>query len=150
MVEIQKRFTKPDGKLRRGWSDDSIDRKIDQLEEMGLITGGRGRGEYYSVVEQPPSEAGVQPGNGAEGGAEAEPAKGEKEVLTHPHPQGLLGPAGNAGKFLDPHKPACNPQTANAGDSNKSRNGSDQVVETELGRMIREAKEQLQGKSSAA
>ena len=63
---------------------------------------------------------------------------------------GLLGPAGNAGKFLDPHKPASHPQTANAGDSNKSRNGSNPVVETELARTIREAKEQLQGKSSAA
>ena len=50
LVEIQKRFTGRDGKLRRGWSDDSIDRKIHKLEQMGLITGGRGRGEYYSAV----------------------------------------------------------------------------------------------------
>lgn len=49
VVEIQKRFTGRDGKLRRGWSDDSIDRKIDKLEEMGLITGGRGQGAYYSA-----------------------------------------------------------------------------------------------------
>ena len=50
VVEIQKRFTGRDGKLRRGWSDDSIDRKITKLEEMGLITGGRGHGTYYSAV----------------------------------------------------------------------------------------------------
>jgi hypothetical protein len=56
VVEIQKRFTGRDGKLRRGWSDDSIDRKITKLEEMGLITGGRGQGAYYAAV------ATVQPG----------------------------------------------------------------------------------------
>jgi hypothetical protein len=56
VVEIQKRFTGRDGKLRRGWSDDSIDRKIDKLETLGLITGGRGQGAYYSAV------ATVQPG----------------------------------------------------------------------------------------
>jgi hypothetical protein len=50
LVEIQRRFTGRNGKLRWGWSDDSIDRKIDKLEELGLITGGRGRGEYYSAV----------------------------------------------------------------------------------------------------
>jgi hypothetical protein len=50
VVEIQKRFTGRDGKLRRGWSDDSIDRKINKLEEMRLITGGRGQGAYYSAV----------------------------------------------------------------------------------------------------
>jgi hypothetical protein len=50
MVEIQKRFTGRDGKLRRGWTDDSIDRKIDKLEALGYITGGRRRGEYYSAV----------------------------------------------------------------------------------------------------
>jgi hypothetical protein len=49
-VEIQRRFTGRDRKLRRGWSDDSIDRKIKKLEEMGLITGGRGRDRYYSAV----------------------------------------------------------------------------------------------------
>src|SRR6516162_6599111 len=45
MVEIQKRFTGRDGKLRRGWSDDRIDLKIRKLEAMGLISGGRGRGQ---------------------------------------------------------------------------------------------------------
>jgi hypothetical protein len=50
VVEIQKRFTGRDGKLRLGWSDDSIDRKINKLEEMGLIAGGRGLGVYYSAV----------------------------------------------------------------------------------------------------
>ena len=34
----------------RGWSDDSIDRKIKKLEQMGLITGGRGWGQYYSAA----------------------------------------------------------------------------------------------------
>jgi len=41
LVEIQRRFTGRNKKLRRGWSDDSIDRKIKKLEQMGLITGGR-------------------------------------------------------------------------------------------------------------
>ena len=49
LTEIQKRFTYRQ-KLRRGWSDDRIDVKIRQLEEMGLITGGRGLGMYYSAV----------------------------------------------------------------------------------------------------
>jgi hypothetical protein len=50
LVEIQKRLTGRNGKLRRGWSDDSIDRKIHKLERLGLITGGRGQGAYYSAV----------------------------------------------------------------------------------------------------
>jgi hypothetical protein len=50
LVEIQRRFTGRDGKLRRGWSDDAIDCKIRKLEAMGYIIGGRGRGEYYSAV----------------------------------------------------------------------------------------------------
>jgi hypothetical protein len=50
LVEIQRRFTGRDGKLRRGWSDDRIDLKIRKLEAMGLISGGRGRGQYYSAV----------------------------------------------------------------------------------------------------
>jgi hypothetical protein len=50
MVEIQKRFTGRNGKLRRGWSSFSIDRKITKLEKMGLITGGRGYGVSYSAV----------------------------------------------------------------------------------------------------
>src|SRR6516165_2778734 len=50
MVEIQKRFTGRNGKLRRGWSSFSIDRKIHKLEHMGLITGGRGYGVSYSAV----------------------------------------------------------------------------------------------------
>src|SRR6516225_4124004 len=50
MVEIQRRFTGRNGKLRRGWSSFSIDRKITKLEKMGLITGGRGYGVYYSAV----------------------------------------------------------------------------------------------------
>jgi hypothetical protein len=49
LVEIQRRFTNR-GKLRRGWSDDSIDRKIHKLQQMGLIIGGRGFGAYYSAV----------------------------------------------------------------------------------------------------
>jgi hypothetical protein len=49
VVEIQKRFIHRN-KLRRGWSDDRIDVKIRKLEEMGLITGGRGLGMYYSAV----------------------------------------------------------------------------------------------------
>ena len=49
LTEIQKRFTR-NGKLRRGWSDDSIDRKIHKLKKLGLICGGRGRGQYYSAV----------------------------------------------------------------------------------------------------
>jgi hypothetical protein len=49
VVEIQKRFISRN-KLRRGWSDDRIDVKIRKLEEMGLITGGRGLGMYYSAV----------------------------------------------------------------------------------------------------
>ena len=54
MVEIQRRFTGRNGKVRRGWSDDTIDRKIHKLEEMGLITGGRGWGQYYSAVQAQP------------------------------------------------------------------------------------------------
>jgi hypothetical protein len=50
LTEIQKRFTSRKGKLRRGWSDDSIDRKIHKLEQMGLIAGGRGFGAYWSAV----------------------------------------------------------------------------------------------------
>jgi len=50
MVEIQKRFTGRNGKLRRGWSSFSIDRKITKLEKLGLITGGRGYGLSYSAV----------------------------------------------------------------------------------------------------
>jgi hypothetical protein len=50
LEEIQKRFTDRNRKLRRGWSDDAIDCKITKLEAMGLIIGGRGRGEYYSAV----------------------------------------------------------------------------------------------------
>jgi hypothetical protein len=50
IVEIQKRFTGRNRKLRRGWSDDSIDRKIHKLEKMGLITGGHGRDGYWSAV----------------------------------------------------------------------------------------------------
>ena len=50
LVEIQRRFTGRDGKLRRGWSDDAIDCKIKKLEAMGYISGGRGRGKYYSAV----------------------------------------------------------------------------------------------------
>jgi hypothetical protein len=49
VVEIQKRFTSR-RKLRRGWSDDRIDVKIRKLEQMGLITGGRGLGMYYSAI----------------------------------------------------------------------------------------------------
>jgi hypothetical protein len=49
MVEVQKRFTYR-GKLKRGWSKDSFDRKVDKLEAMGLITGGRGFGVSYSAV----------------------------------------------------------------------------------------------------
>jgi hypothetical protein len=49
LTETQKRFTNRK-KLRRGWSDDSIDRKIKKLEQMGLITGGRGWGQYYSAA----------------------------------------------------------------------------------------------------
>jgi len=49
MIEIQKRFTHR-RKLKRGWSKDSIDRKIYKLEQMGLITGGRGFGVSYSAV----------------------------------------------------------------------------------------------------
>jgi len=49
ITETQKRFTNHK-KLRRGWSDDSIDRKIKKLEQLGLITGGRGWGNYYSAV----------------------------------------------------------------------------------------------------
>jgi hypothetical protein len=49
VVEIQERFTSRK-KLRRGWSDDRIDVRIRKLEQMGLITGGRGFGQYYSAV----------------------------------------------------------------------------------------------------
>jgi hypothetical protein len=52
LVEIQKRFTGRDGKLRRGWSDDAIDRKIHKLEAMGLITRGPGWGGYYSAADE--------------------------------------------------------------------------------------------------
>ena len=156
MTEIQRRFTGANGKLRRGWSDDSIDRKIGQLEALGLIKGGRGRGEYYSVVEQVKAAepSGIQPEAG--GASEAStPAKAEEVVLTHPNPHSLLGNAGNAGKFLDPHKPASHPQTANAGDSNKSSNGSDPVVPPAANEdgfdLLKAAKEQLKvGKQSAA
>jgi hypothetical protein len=48
-TEIQKRFTHR-RKLKRGWSKYSIDRKIHKLEQMGLITGGRGYGVSYSAV----------------------------------------------------------------------------------------------------
>jgi hypothetical protein len=58
MIETQKRFTHH-RKLKRGWSNDSIDRKIDKLEKMGLITGGRGFGVSYSAVAlaQPDQQA---------------------------------------------------------------------------------------------
>ena len=58
MIEIQKRFTHR-RKLKRGWSSDSIDRKINKLEKMGLITGGRGFGLSYSAVApaQPDQQA---------------------------------------------------------------------------------------------
>jgi hypothetical protein len=49
ITEIQKRFTR-NKKLRRGWSDDTIDRKIHKLEKMGLIAKGPGRSAYYSAV----------------------------------------------------------------------------------------------------
>ena len=49
VMEIQKRFIHRN-KLRRGWSDDRIDVRIRKLEQMGLITGGRGLGMYYSAV----------------------------------------------------------------------------------------------------
>jgi hypothetical protein len=49
LEETQRRFTYR-GKLRHGWSNDSIDRKITKLEAMGCILGGRGRGEYYSAA----------------------------------------------------------------------------------------------------
>ena len=49
MIEIQKRFTHRK-KLKRGWSKDSFDRKVDKLEQLGLITGGRGFGVSYSAV----------------------------------------------------------------------------------------------------
>jgi hypothetical protein len=54
VMEIQKRFTSRK-KLRRGWSDDRIDIKIRKLEKMGLITGGRGLGMYYSAVATQPN-----------------------------------------------------------------------------------------------
>jgi hypothetical protein len=57
VIEIQKRFTSRK-KLRRGWSDDRIDIKIRKLEEMGLITGGRGLGMYYSAVLTAPPRTG--------------------------------------------------------------------------------------------
>ena len=67
VVEIQRRFTDHNGKLRRGWSDDTIDRKINKLEKMGLITGGRGQGTYYSAVATaqpgPPVSARKLPAN---------------------------------------------------------------------------------------
>jgi hypothetical protein len=50
MLEVQKRFTWRNGKLRRGWSNDSFDRKVHKLEQLGLITGGRGFGVSYSAV----------------------------------------------------------------------------------------------------
>lgn len=58
MIEIQKRFTYR-RKLKRGWSNDSIDRKINKLEKMGLIAGGRGMGVSYSAVApaQPDQQA---------------------------------------------------------------------------------------------
>jgi hypothetical protein len=59
LVEIQKHFTGRNGKLRRGWSDDSIDRKIRKLEAMGMISGGRGFGVHFSAV------APAQPGQSA-------------------------------------------------------------------------------------
>jgi len=57
LVEIQKRFTDRRRRLRRGWSEISIDRKITKLEKLGLITGGRGLGEHYSavIIPQPKS-----------------------------------------------------------------------------------------------
>ena len=50
LTEIQRRFAGRNGKLRRGWSNDSIDRKIHKLEAMGLIAGGRGFGAYWSAT----------------------------------------------------------------------------------------------------
>jgi hypothetical protein len=49
LMEIQKRFTYR-RKLKRGWSDDRFDVRIRKLEQMGLITGGRGLGMHYSAV----------------------------------------------------------------------------------------------------
>jgi hypothetical protein len=63
LVEIQKRFTGRNGKLRRGWSNDSFDRKVNKLEKMGLITGGRGFGVSYSAVARAQSG---QPASGRE------------------------------------------------------------------------------------
>jgi len=61
LVEIQKRFSGRNGKLRRGWSKYSFDRKVHKLEQLGLITGGRGFGVSYSAV------APAQPGQAASG-----------------------------------------------------------------------------------
>jgi hypothetical protein len=55
LEETQRRFTYR-GKLRHGWSNDSIDRKITKLEAMGLITGGRGQGVSYSAVTRAQSD----------------------------------------------------------------------------------------------
>jgi hypothetical protein len=52
VIEIQKRFIHRN-KLRRRWSDDRIDVRIRKLEQMGLITGGRGLGMYYSAIKTP-------------------------------------------------------------------------------------------------
>jgi hypothetical protein len=90
VMEIQKRFTSR-RKLRRGWSDDRIDVKIRKLEEMGLITGGRGLGMYYSAVTtaQPKTEQ-TQPNTllGLAGDAD-----GTKPVCTREIPvnEGFLG-----------------------------------------------------------
>jgi hypothetical protein len=51
IAALQQRFTSRNGKLRRGWSDDTIDRRIKKLEQMSLIAGGRGREVYFSVVD---------------------------------------------------------------------------------------------------
>jgi hypothetical protein len=135
--EIQKYATK-DGKRARGWSDDSIDRKIDKLLRQGRIAGGGGQGEYYSAVDTMRAEAGIQPGagngvgsgTGADDAAEpVENAAGvEKPSANYPHrnPQG--GIAGSAGGFEGPASTRKAPANENAGGSSESRTGPDSSV----------------------
>jgi hypothetical protein len=83
LAEIQKRFTDRNRKLRRGWSDDSIDRKIVRLEEMGLIAGGRGFGAYWSaVVTAQPGTEQARPNSllGFAGDADAPASASERKL----------------------------------------------------------------------
>jgi hypothetical protein len=120
--QMQKYATGSDGKLKRGWSEDSIDRMLAKLKERGRIVGGGEQGEYYSVV-QPGAGNGVGSGTGAGNSKGA-----ENPSANHPprNPQG--GIAGDAGGFEGPATTRKAPANENAGGSRESGAAPDSSV----------------------